>query len=50
VSISPSQSLTGSMLHNERSHLHRVVIDIQLQYTMGLKSTSSRLKGGELIN
>ena len=38
------------MVHNERNrYLHWSAIVIQLQYTIGLKSSSIRLKGGELI-
>jgi len=38
------------MIHNERiRYLHRLAIGMQLQYTMGLKSTSNRMKGCELI-
>jgi len=38
------------MVHNKRiRYLHWSAIVIQLQYTIGLKSSSTRLKGGELI-
>jgi len=38
------------MVHDKRiRYLHRSAIVIQLQYTIGLKSSSTRLKGGELI-
>jgi len=38
------------MIYNKRiRYLHRSEIVIQLQYTIGLKSSSTRLKGGELI-
>jgi len=38
------------MIHNERiRYLYRSAIDMQLQYTMGLKSVSNRMKGCELI-
>jgi len=38
------------MNYNERiPYLHRSTISTQPQYTMGLKSTSTRLKDGELI-
>jgi len=38
------------MIHNERiRYSHRSAIGMQLQYTMGLKSTSNRMKGCELI-
>jgi len=38
------------MIHNERiRYLHSSASDMQLQYTMGLKSTSNRMKGCELI-
>jgi len=39
-----------SSVHNKRIHyLHRPAMVIQLQYTIGLKSSRTRLKGGELI-
>ena len=38
------------MVHDKRiRYLHRSAIVIQLQYTIGFKSSSTRLKGGELI-
>ena len=38
------------MVHDKRiRYLRRSAIIIQLQYTIGLKSSSTRLKGDELI-